>query len=55
MLRHAISRSRGGTEVLFEFYCVVNRVKPSRVRLKAVCGPGDDGEPVLTIMLPDED
>ena len=25
------------------------------VRLKAQCGPGDDGEPVLTIMLPDED
>jgi hypothetical protein len=25
------------------------------VTLKAECGPGDDGEPVLTIMLPDED
>lgn len=23
--------------------------------LKAVCGPGDDGEPVVTIMLPEED
>lgn len=23
--------------------------------LKAVCGPGDDGEPVLTFMLPTED
>jgi hypothetical protein len=28
---------------------------PPLVRLKAVCGPGDDGEPVLTVMLPGED
>lgn len=25
------------------------------LRLKSICGPGDAGEPVLTIMLPDED
>lgn len=25
------------------------------VKLKAVCGPGDHGEPVLTVMLPSED
>jgi len=25
------------------------------VELKSVCGPGDEGEPVLTIMLPHED
>jgi len=25
------------------------------VKLKAVCGPGDSGEPVITIMLPYED
>jgi len=24
-------------------------------RLKSVCGPGDDMEPVITVMLPDED
>src|SRR5262249_26492480 len=28
---------------------------PPLIRLKAVCGPGDDGEPVLTVMRPDED
>jgi hypothetical protein len=28
---------------------------PPPVRLKAVCGPGDDGSPCLTVMLPDED
>jgi hypothetical protein len=24
------------------------------VQLKAICGPGDDAEPVITIMLPEE-
>jgi hypothetical protein len=28
---------------------------PPLVRLKAVCGPGGDAAPVVTIMLPDED
>jgi hypothetical protein len=28
---------------------------PPLVRLKAVCSPGDHGEPVVTVMLPDED
>jgi hypothetical protein len=28
---------------------------PPLVKLKALCGPGDDGEPVITKMLPEED
>src|SRR5262249_26210298 len=28
---------------------------PPLVRLEALCGPGDAGEPVLTMLLPDED
>jgi hypothetical protein len=28
---------------------------PPLVQLKAICGPGDDAEPVITVMLPDED
>ena len=28
---------------------------PPLVRLKAHCGPGAQGQPVLTVMLPDED
>jgi hypothetical protein len=28
---------------------------PPLMRLKAVCGPGDHGEPVVTVMLPEED
>jgi hypothetical protein len=27
---------------------------PPLVRLKAVCGPGDNGEPVITVMMPGE-
>lgn len=29
--------------------------KPKRVKLKAVISAGDNGEPVITLMLPDED
>lgn len=32
-----------------------NRTKHELVTLKALCGPGDSGEPVITIMLPNED
>jgi hypothetical protein len=28
---------------------------PPLVHLKALCGPGDEGEPVITVMLPDGD
>jgi hypothetical protein len=28
---------------------------PPLVRLKALCGPGDDGEPVITVMVLGED
>ena len=30
-------------------------VAPALVRLKVVAGPGDDGEPVITLLLPQED
>lgn len=42
-------------QFVFELYVVRDRVRPDRVRLKAICGPGDDGEPVITIMYPHED
>lgn len=52
--------------MLFDFSCVVNDASrwPNehtgaggvrRVTLKAVCGPGDEGEPVVTLMMPEED
>ena len=31
------------------------RRTPPLVHLKAICGPGDQGEPVLTVLLSDED
>jgi len=57
MLRHAIRGSSGsGSKLRFQLH-VQNTASapPQLVTLKSVCGPGDDGEPVITIMLPDED
>lgn len=42
-------------QMIFELYVVRNRVRPDRVKLKALIGPGDEGEPVITIMYPNED
>ncbi len=56
MFRSAINKINAITgEMRFQFYCVVDCVKPTLCTLKSVIGPGDDGEPVLTIMLPEED
>ena len=57
MLRHAIRRdSEGGPVLLFRVLVRNSETTPPRlVTLKSVCGPGDDGELVITIMLPDED
>src|SRR5262245_26265153 len=58
MLRFAVrGRSGGAAEVRFGVH-VRNDNRdgtPPLVRLKALCGPGDQGEPVVTVMLPDED
>lgn len=66
MLKVAIrtlgNRGKPTDIVRFGLYRVPNIPAGSRrhprqqfVRLKAVCGPGDAGEPVITIMLPEED
>lgn len=55
MFRHAIARGDGRSEIVFEFRCVVDRIRPSRCFLKSICGPGDDGEPVITIMERNQD
>lgn len=54
MLRYAASRSRG-SELRFRVLVVRNKRQPEIVELKALCGPGDAGEPTITVMLPDED
>ncbi len=51
------ARVSGGSVLAFEVY--VRNDNHDRMallrQLKAVCGPGDDAEPVITIMLPEED
>ncbi len=61
MLRCAIKGSAQGSLITYrviyatEMVRCRSRLKQVTVELKAVCGPGDQGEPVITIMLPDED
>ena len=48
----------GGEEIRFQLYRVArggHGTRPRLVTLKALCGPGDDAEPVITIMMPGED
>lgn len=59
MLLHAIRSNRGATDavevMLYRVPRGGRRNTPVRALLKSVCGPGDDLEPVITIMLPGED
>lgn len=57
MLRCLLAARRGEQEILFAVHVRNNNRNrvPPLVRLKAVCGPGDNGEPVITVMLPEED
>jgi Family of unknown function (DUF6573) len=57
MLRCAIPRHSTGNVVPFALHVRNDNQEgtPPLVRLKAVCGPGDDGEPVVTVMMRDED
>jgi hypothetical protein len=57
MLRLAIGRSDGGRVLTFALHVRNdNRERtPPLVRLKAVAGPDDNGDPCITVMLPTED
>ena len=57
MLACALRRGGSGPEVRYGVHVRNdNRDRtPPLVRLKALCGPGDGGEPVITVMLPQED
>lgn len=52
-------RGSAGSEIIVRLWRIPNRegALPSgeEVKLRALCGPGDAGEPVITIMLPEED
>jgi hypothetical protein len=64
MLKLAIQRSAGGPELRYGVSVInwvyrqgarINATKREELTLKAMCGPGDNAEPVITIMLQDED
>jgi hypothetical protein len=57
MVRVAIRATNGGaSEVRFGVHVRNdNREGTPLVHLKALCGPGDQAEPVITVMMPDED
>ena len=66
MFRMAATKSRGSSVIIFRvaFELLQEKARATgivyvrggeTVELKAVCGPGDEGEPVITIMLPGED
>jgi hypothetical protein len=51
------ARRSAGAEVRYGVHVRTDNREgtPPLVRLKALCGPGDVGEPVITVTLPDED
>lgn len=58
MLRDAIRRGKGdGSEIRYQVHVRNSNRQgiPPLVNLKAVCGPGDHAEPVITVMFPEED
>lgn len=58
MFRFALDRGRFlGSPIVYYHISLMHWPSKRRrnIKLKAVCGPGDDAEPVITIMLPDED
>jgi len=59
MASHTIRTSNGSSDQLrFELYRVPRdgkSMKAELVTLKLIVGPGDQGEPVITIMMPNED
>jgi hypothetical protein len=59
-----LAATRGGSEIRFPVTVInwvrvggerINRTRRETVILKALCGPGDNGEPVITLLLLDED
>lgn len=56
-LRYGIKKSPNpSTEITFQMDVMNNDQEPTKIIiLKATCGPGDNLEPVITVMFPDED
>ncbi len=54
MFRLKASRT-SGSQLFFPCLFLDETEKTVEANFKALCGPGDNGEPVITIMLPSED
>lgn len=50
-----MKKDRRSSTIRFTVSVRVDEHTNRDIRLKSICGPGDNAEPVLTIMLPDED
>jgi len=56
ILRFAIRASRGGAVLKFApLFLSPESRQPQPVKMWSQCGPGDDAEPVITVMLEGED
>ena len=59
MAAYAIRTARNADQhMLFDLHCIPRNgraTKSQRLTLKLILGPGDDAQPVITIMLPKED
>ena len=56
VLRYTIATSKDNSYLEFSvLFVMIPGASPIAVDLVAVCGPGDLGDPVLTIMLPGDD
>lgn len=54
MLRHAIRSNGPSSTIHYSLIYIMKANQRRRITLKALCHPGDDGAPVITIMLPEE-
>lgn len=56
VLYYAVSQKAVGLwQVPFNVVLHNDAGRLRRTELVAICGPGDDGEPVITVLMPDED
>ena len=57
LYKHAIRKGGGGggDQLMFEVLFLQTPRRHKTVTFKALCGPGDEGEPVISTVLPNED
>jgi hypothetical protein len=56
VLKYTIREAKDETFLRFSVLFLMSRCStPIPIELISIAGPGDDGEPVLTVLLPDED